>query len=291
MAETPIRLRSEPKDYTNCDLSEIGNLIRQHNFFCRKYEWNLEFCNEEGTCPGDYVDHADGTITDRSTGLMWQQAHRVPYGTLSEAKQYIQQLNAENFAGYSDWRLPTLEECASLMSSQKNKDGLFSSPLFTPRLWLWTCDVRDTKSGLVWNANLLYGSVFWIDPVNGQDVRAVRTAMNAPGRQLLQDYVSYLVSGDTDRLVRDLYDKSAELVTFRGVYKGHDQIRRAFVEVLPAAADTIRRVQVTRFRETDDLVLWQADMDTQRKGPVSESCTFCVSEGKITKQMCFRAGM
>jgi hypothetical protein len=175
--EATIHLRSEPMDFTGRDVSELAAVIRKYNLFCKGYDWNRDFSNDTGVARNEFVDNGDGTISDGATGLTWQQAHRPAYGRWKDAQAYVVQLNREWFAGYADWRLPTIEECCSLFTPTRQSSGLFISPLFTNRMWLWTADVKDGNADLIWNANLLYGSVYWIDSVNGQDIRAVRTTV------------------------------------------------------------------------------------------------------------------
>ncbi|MDK2981740.1 MAG: hypothetical protein PWQ55_2087 [Chloroflexota bacterium] len=58
-----------------------------------------------------YQDNGDGTITDLNTGLMWIQdaGAKVTYAEgVALAQNY-------SFAGYDDWRLPTIKELYSLM--------------------------------------------------------------------------------------------------------------------------------------------------------------------------------
>lgn len=66
--------------------------------------------NSYGT--NDFVDNGDGTITDRSTGLMWQQADSGEGMDWTTALAY-----AENSidAGYDDWRLPNVKELQSIV--------------------------------------------------------------------------------------------------------------------------------------------------------------------------------
>lgn len=63
--------------------------------------------------PGSYTDNGDGTVTDKVTGLMWQQT--VPttvIGTWSSAVAYCPTLT---LGGHADWRLPSIAELSSIV--------------------------------------------------------------------------------------------------------------------------------------------------------------------------------
>lgn len=68
----------------------------------------------EGSQP-TYIDNGDGTVTDVNTGLMWQQGFAEYKLTYAEAQDYLETMNAQRFAGYSDWRLPTIKQLYSLI--------------------------------------------------------------------------------------------------------------------------------------------------------------------------------
>lgn len=58
-----------------------------------------------------YQDNKDGTITDLNTGLMWIKEagkKQTYYSAINSAKNF-------SYAGYSDWRVPTIKELYSLM--------------------------------------------------------------------------------------------------------------------------------------------------------------------------------
>ncbi len=58
-----------------------------------------------------YVDNGDGTVTDLVTGLMWQQGYS---GKMTYAEAAASAGDFE-FAGYTDWRLPSIKELYSLI--------------------------------------------------------------------------------------------------------------------------------------------------------------------------------
>lgn len=66
-----------------------------------------------------YVDNGNGTVTDASTGLVWQQntarnasGNYIDYMTWEETLAYCEALD---LGGYTDWRLPTIKELRSLV--------------------------------------------------------------------------------------------------------------------------------------------------------------------------------
>ena len=71
-----------------------------------------------------YTDNGDGTVTDHLTDLMWQQnpdldgdgdIDALDKRTYAQGQAYVDELNAQNYCGYSDWRLPTIKQLYSLM--------------------------------------------------------------------------------------------------------------------------------------------------------------------------------
>lgn len=87
-----------------------------------------------GPLASRFVDHRDGTVTDKVTGLTWCLLDSrldldtcIPY---SAAKTYVQALTT---GGHSDWRLPTAGELATIYKN---------SPFFpdSGAAWYWTSE-------------------------------------------------------------------------------------------------------------------------------------------------------
>ena len=158
-----IRLRSKPKTLSSDDMKAM----------IKKYNFSDSSVNKSGQFKNKYVDNHDLTVTDGRTGLMWQKGGSDNYMVMKKINDYISGLNKQKFAGYSDWRLPTLEELMSLMENKQMNGNLYIDPVFNKKQrWCWTSDKRSSSSS--WVVDFYNGSVRW----NGMDsdyyVRAVR---------------------------------------------------------------------------------------------------------------------
>ena len=91
-----------------------------------------------------YTKSRDGlTVKDNVTGLTWQKSpdtngdgviDSLDKMTLAQARTHITALNAANYGGYNDWRLPTIKELQSIVDYTRSPDTTSSAaidPLFT----------------------------------------------------------------------------------------------------------------------------------------------------------------
>ncbi len=99
------------------------------------------------------VENGNGTLVDRGSGLVWQKGdsyHDLKRGlTWYEALEYIDIKNTEQFGGYKDWRLPTLNELNSIWDPRRSITNKDSEPIGLPKgfkeggsYYLWTADER-----------------------------------------------------------------------------------------------------------------------------------------------------
>ena len=99
-----------------------------------------------------YETQSGGTVVyDHPSGLRWQQSGSQSDMNYERAKNYVSELNHEQFAGYNDWRLPTLEEAMSLVESTQKNSDLHIDQIFDPcQMRIWTSDFRrDSMSWVV----------------------------------------------------------------------------------------------------------------------------------------------
>ncbi|MDP6583376.1 MAG: DUF1566 domain-containing protein, partial [Anaerolineales bacterium] len=107
----------------------------------------------------------DKVVVDNATGLMWHQsgidgsAWWDDLVDWDDAKERIEKLNSEGYAGYHDWRLPTVEEAASLLESSK-KNGRYIDPVFSKKQkCIWAGDKRGSEAA--WAVRFSDGYVYW----------------------------------------------------------------------------------------------------------------------------------
>jgi serine/threonine-protein kinase len=97
--------------------------------------------------------------------------------TWENAQAYVKQLNRERYAGFSDWRLPTIEELASLLEPMEKNGDLYIDPVFVPRQkWCWSADkVASAASRAAWYVDFHVGRVYGLSMDDDLWVRVVRS--------------------------------------------------------------------------------------------------------------------
>lgn len=78
----------------------------------------------------DYTDNDDGTITDSATGLMWTQGDSGQGLNWEEALAWVEEKNAENYLGYSDWRMPNAKELQGIVEYTCSPDTTGSAAIY-----------------------------------------------------------------------------------------------------------------------------------------------------------------
>lgn len=144
-----IKLRSRPTENLTKDVVEI--IVKDKGYYDSV---NNKFASG---FPNVYEVQKGGKVVyDHASGLIWQQSGSTKAMPYEKTKAYVEALNSQNIAGYSDWRLPTLEEAMSLMEPTQMNGDLYIDPKFDKQQrWIWTSDLSSASSA--WVVDFHYG--------------------------------------------------------------------------------------------------------------------------------------
>jgi hypothetical protein len=120
-----------------------------------------------------YNDHADGTVSDARTGLMWKQCPEgnsgsdcsggavTPFKTVSSVVTQLGVANRVADKGYSDWRVPTRNELASLVSRACTTPAINGSffPKNGPAAYITSSLNANAPTTQVWSVDFTDGDV------------------------------------------------------------------------------------------------------------------------------------
>lgn len=102
--------------------------------------------------------NSDKVVFDEATGLMWQQSGSLHKFYVENTSEWIKELNREGYAGFKDWRLPTLEEAMSIMEPDRKNGDLYIDTVFNKRQRsIWTVDQVKQASGEAWCVHFVRG--------------------------------------------------------------------------------------------------------------------------------------
>ena len=157
-----------PAEHGIINDGEITGILKKWGFFDTEY-------NPDGNFKNEFVAGDDSAILiDQKTSLMWQRGG-LDIGSIRAMQRGIGELNEQRFAGFCDWRLPTMEEAMSLMDSQKNQKGVYLNPVFSkeqPFIFV----AAQRKPGGYWFVDYKQGRAFWASgTIPGGFGRLVRT--------------------------------------------------------------------------------------------------------------------
>ncbi|MBF0453093.1 MAG: DUF1566 domain-containing protein [Candidatus Magnetomorum sp.] len=162
-----------PVSDTEFTEKQLIQCLVKHNYYVKQWPWNIDLSHETGNFSNFFKPVLNQTIIDGKTRLMWQTEGSKEPVNWKASQQFIENLNQKKFANHSDWRLPSVEEAASLIEHQKNIKGLYINPAFSDIQR--TCWTRNTHKQRVWVVFFNYGNIYYSLPENENHVRAVRS--------------------------------------------------------------------------------------------------------------------
>ncbi len=121
------------------------------------------------------VVNGDGTVTDTSTGLMWQQKGSDSEMDWHEARPYCESLS---LSGYEDWRLPTIKELMSIVALDRYSPAIDTSFFSDGMLRYWSSSTRVYDDAHAWNVDFNNGYDRYGSKSSAFYVRVVRGGQN-----------------------------------------------------------------------------------------------------------------
>nr|WP_321466211.1 DUF1566 domain-containing protein [uncultured Desulfobulbus sp.] len=153
-SQEPIQAQiALPNQAEELSEEDVVQLVKQYDFADQER-------NPEGCFASKLVDNNDDlTVSDTVTGLMWQRSG-LDIMSHRSMRREVARLNAENFAGYSDWRLPTMAEALSLLEQEKTAHDQYLPRCFSgEQPFVFVDAVR--KPGGQWFVDFKQGRAFW----------------------------------------------------------------------------------------------------------------------------------
>ena len=122
-----------------------------------------------------FTDNGNGTVSDNATGLTWQQDCSVQPYSWNDAFAYVSDLNQQNFAGHSDWRLPNQMELFSLINYGECDPAIEESFFYgTQSGDYWSGNTGENHPTLAWYVSFNGGGGDQFQKTITLYVRAVR---------------------------------------------------------------------------------------------------------------------
>lgn len=154
------------------------------------------------TFPVRFIDNGDGTVTDTSTGLMWEK--KTDDGTIHDKDNgyswstgepynpdgtafftFLATLNGPApFAGHDDWRLPTITELLTIVDLTKGYCGGGTGACIDEAVF------GPTQADYYWSASTASGA-----PLYAWCLRFFSGAAGVEGKPTLVDYVRAVRGG------------------------------------------------------------------------------------------------
>ena len=136
-----------------------------------------------------FSDNGDGTVTDQSSGLMWQRCSAPSVETdcasstpaLYNWDNALAYCNALSLAGQTDWRMPNVKALHSILDATKTTEPTINTSYFpdTQTAYYWSSTTFAGTHGYAWYVDFgigLSGFVMTspISKTNSQYARCVR---------------------------------------------------------------------------------------------------------------------
>ncbi len=145
-----------------------------------------------------FQDNNNGTVLDKTTNLIWKKTDS--YQELKKwinwdmAQTFLEELNAKQFAGHNDWRLPTRKELESLYEEDKSiswnyywtENTIHMDPIFgNTSCCFWS---SETQKEMAWGFNYIRGKAYLsMKGGPGLSLTVIRPVRNAKTEKVMEN--------------------------------------------------------------------------------------------------------
>jgi hypothetical protein len=160
---------------------QVENKLRQQMIQIKRINKTL-FYNQP-LISDRYRDLGDGTVLDTQTNLQWM---RRALGQTWNGQTCVGDANRFNWddaikiakgmrhAGYTDWRLPTIDELKTLIVTGQIPTIDQQAFPNTPSSWFWSGSPYASNANSAWSVSLGYGYAYYYGRGSYYHVRLVR---------------------------------------------------------------------------------------------------------------------
>jgi hypothetical protein len=129
---------------------------------------------ETGSEPQRVKHEVDGgaIVIDHKTNLVWDANTTAESKTWAEADAAAKSCR---LGGFTDWRLPTLDELESIRDISRYNPAIDTSLFSAKSEWYWTASPDASDPGCAWIVGFSYGGAYLYGRYGRCCVRAVRS--------------------------------------------------------------------------------------------------------------------
>ena len=131
-----------------------------------------------------YIANKDGTVTDTLHGLMWQKSDDGVERAWKDAGQYCEDLN---LAGYTDWRLPSINLLEGLIETANSPTAPSVFSIKPSYYWSASESLNNPQSAKY--VNFFYGNTYAYSKDNTYYVLCVRDAARTQANNLTASFL------------------------------------------------------------------------------------------------------
>jgi len=164
----------------------FGNFGYNFKSYAGRYDYVRAVRGGQCGSFSNFVDNGDGTVTDTSTGLMWQKATAPGTYTWQEALSYCE---TSTLAEYGDWRLPSVNELQSIVDYSRYTPAINADYFPNTESYYWS---STTDASYPSNARVVYfydGTIYgrsksyyyYVRAVRGGQCGSLTTTTTTPG--------------------------------------------------------------------------------------------------------------